>query len=346
MCVNPYIALRKDGNPVPVPCGKCLDCRKAFQTEWIFRLEQEAKRTVCPCFVTLTYDNDHLPIMADPETGELLSVVSKRDFQLFMKRLRKIGGDDLKNCRYFAIGEYGSKYNRAHMHAIIIAPSIHSAAQLDKYVKQAWQNGFVATKFATRKQFHYVCKYMNKIDDRRHLVKPFRLFSRSIGLNFLTDRMIDYYLTTFDRTAISGNARIGLPRYYKRKLDALSYQRCIGFKEAGLSYHDLLEDIKPVPGTKYFFLKDFTDRFVEIYNQACVTVKHSIDGVEFEEILSRPTRQQVWRHYVETHKAVKDMILEDERLLSECKIRNKLIGYEPVAYDLPAQVILKECQDD
>lgn len=346
MCVNPYIAIRKDGSPVAVPCGKCLDCRKAFQTEWIFRLEQEAKRTICPCFITLTYDNEHLPLEPDPDTGELLSVVSKRDWQLFMKRLRKIGGDDLKNCRYFAIGEYGSKFNRAHMHAIIIAPALHSASQLDKYVKQAWQGGFSVTRFATRKQFHYVCKYMNKIDDRHHLVKPFRLFSRSIGLNFLTDRMIDYYLSTFDRTCVSGKVRIGLPRYYKRKLDDISYSRCIGFKESGLSYSDLLEDIKPVPGTKYFFLREFTDNFGKYYEQACARVINSIDGVEFEQIISTPTRQQVWQHYVNTHKVVRDLILEDERLLSECKIKNKLIGAQPVAYDLPAQVILSECQED
>lgn len=340
MCVNPYIAIRKDGTPVPVPCGKCLDCRKQYQNEWIFRLKQESKRTLFPCFVTLTYDDEHLPMMADPKTGEVLSVVSKRDFQLFMKRLRKAGGDTLVGCRYFAVGEYGSKFNRAHMHAVLIAPALDCVETMRKLVEKCWTFGFTKVRFATDKQFHYVCKYMNKIDERFHLVPPFRLYSRSIGLNFLTDRMIDYYLTTFDRTCINGRNKIGLPRYYKRKLDLLS-EGVYMLKKAGLCYSDLLEDVTPVKGTKYYYLKDFSENFAEYYEQACTYCVHSIDGEFFYSLISRPTRQQVWRHYVNTHKAVADMILADSRLLSECQIRNRLLGRQPVSYNVTANILLE-----
>lgn len=41
----------------------------------------------------------------------------KKDFQLFMKRLRKEFPDD--HIRYFAAGEYGDKHLRPHYHAII-----------------------------------------------------------------------------------------------------------------------------------------------------------------------------------------------------------------------------------
>lgn len=344
MCVNPYIAKTSDGTPIPVPCGKCLDCRKQYQNEWIFRLRQEAKRTLFPCFITLTYNDEHLPLECDEETGEMLSVVRKRDWQLFMKRLRKNGKDYLHGCRYYAIGEYGSKMNRAHMHAILIAPNLDCVDTMRRLVEKSWCDkdgnplGYTKTKFASDNSYHYVCKYMNKIDDRFHLQKPFRLFSRSIGLNFLTDRMIDYYLTTFDRTCLNGRCRIGLPRYYKRKLDILSQGR-ESFKRSGLCYTDLLEDVRPVPGTKYYYLKDFTEHFAEYYEAASTYVTHNIDGIEFRELISRPRRQQVWQHYVNTHKAVKDMILEDARQLSDCKIRNKLIGRVPVSYNVTAQIL-------
>lgn len=344
MCVSPYIAKTSAGDPIPVPCGKCLDCRKQYQNEWIFRLRQEAKRTLFPCFITLTYNDEHLPMECDVETGEMLSVVRKRDFQLFMKRLRKNGGDFLHGCRYYAIGEYGSKFNRAHMHAILIAPAIDCVDRMRKLVEKSWCDrdgnslGFSSTKFANDNSYHYVCKYMNKLDKRFHLAPPFRLFSRSIGLNFLTDRIVDYYLTTFDRTCINGRARIGLPRYYKRKLDILSQGR-ESFKRSGLCYSDLLEDVTPVEGTKYFYLKDFTTHYWDYYNAACAYVIHSVDGVEFVECISTPTRQQVWQHYVNTHKAVKDMILEDARLLSECQIRNKLIGRVSVSYNVTAKIL-------
>ena len=344
MCVNPYIAVKKDGTPIPVPCGKCLDCRKQWQNEWIFRLTQECKRSVCPCFVTLTYNDKHLPLEPHPETGELQSVVVKKDVQNFMKRLRKYGGKLLNGCRYFAVGEYGSNFNRCHYHLILIAPAISQASELSDLVNRAWnsdgeQIGFTLTKYATDKQIHYVCKYMNKIDDREHLVKPFRLFSRSIGLNFLTDRMINYYLSTFDRTCINGKMRIGLPRYYKKKLDELSSSK-YGLKKAGLVYSDLLDDIRPVPGTKYFYLKDFTQNYGKYFSLAVADMAQHF--VEYEKLSDSQVRQWCWSTYVKTHKAVKDMILEDSRLLSECKIRNKLIGMRPVDYHLPASVILQE----
>lgn len=341
MCVNPYIARRKDGTPVPVPCGKCLDCRKQYQNEWIFRLTQEAKRSICPCFVTLTYNDENLPLECDELTGELVSVVVKRHVQLFLKRLRKNGGQMLSGMRYFAVGEYGAKYNRAHYHLIIIAPNLYRSNDLDKLVCQSWQLGFSKTRFATLKQFKYVCKYMNKLDDRFHLEKPFRLYSRSIGLNFLTQKMVDYYLSTFDRTCISGSYTIGLPRYYKRKLDEAS-EAVYTLNRAGLKYSDLLDDIQPVPGTKYYYMKDFTENFDWYYREACHYVKRTIDGYEFEMQMKRPTRQEVWRHYVHTHKHLEDLIYDDYRKLRAVKIRNKLIGYQSCSYKLPDEFILNE----
>lgn len=345
MCVNPYIAKTKDGKSIPVPCGKCLDCRQQYQNEWIFRLTQECKRTNFPCFVTLTYNDDNLPVDVDDSSGELLGVLVKRHVQLFMKRLRKNGGDYLKDCRYYAIGEYGSKFNRPHYHLILIAPHVPNVEYVRQLVDKCWDYGFTKTKFATSGSFHYVCKYMNKLDERFHLVKPFRLYSRSIGLNFLTDRMIDYYLTTFSRTCISGSCRIGLPRYYKRKLDLLSESRPM-LKRSGLCYSDLLDDVQPLPGTKYFYLKDFTENFDYYYKQAtCYLTAHMDDfNEDFLANVIHPTRQQVWRHYVNTHHAVQNLILQDSRLLKNCLIRNKLIGRVPTSMDalVTNDIILKE----
>ena len=58
-------------------------------------------------FITLTYDDAHLPY------NQSLSV---RDFQLFMKRLRKEFGSGV---RFFHCGEYGEKTGRPHYHAIL-----------------------------------------------------------------------------------------------------------------------------------------------------------------------------------------------------------------------------------
>jgi len=59
------------------------------------------------CFVTLTYDNEHLP-----PAGTLV----KRDLQLFMKRLRNARGSGV---RFYACGEYGDVNGRPHYHALL-----------------------------------------------------------------------------------------------------------------------------------------------------------------------------------------------------------------------------------
>lgn len=95
-----------------VPCGKCELCRDKKSREWSFRaICENATSTSMPYFLTLTYNNEHLP-----KCG-----IFKEEIQLFLKRLR-IKLDRLNvshNLRYVAVGEYGSKSQRPHYHMIL-----------------------------------------------------------------------------------------------------------------------------------------------------------------------------------------------------------------------------------
>lgn len=93
---------------VTLPCGKCIGCLLERSRQWAVRCMHEASLHEENCFVTLTYDDEHLP--AD---GSL----DRRAFPLFMKRLRK--AHDGKRIRYFHCGEYGSQSKRAHYHALL-----------------------------------------------------------------------------------------------------------------------------------------------------------------------------------------------------------------------------------
>lgn len=99
-----------------LPCGRCSHCRLKRSREWAIRCMHEASLYVPTvsnpdgrgnCFITLTYNTPHLP-----EFNSL----RKRDFQLFMKRLRKRFGSGI---RYYMCGEYGGKYGRPHYHALL-----------------------------------------------------------------------------------------------------------------------------------------------------------------------------------------------------------------------------------
>jgi len=90
-----------------VPCGQCIGCRLERSRQWAIRCLHESGLHERNCFITLTYDDEHLP-----EGGTLV----KQDWQLFIDRLRK---RFRTKVRYFHCGEYGEQTRRPHYHAIL-----------------------------------------------------------------------------------------------------------------------------------------------------------------------------------------------------------------------------------
>lgn len=99
----------------PIPCGRCIGCRLDYAHEWANRCLLESKYHTESCFVTLTYDDFHVPRVV--KNGEMFYSLSKRDFQLFIKRLRRRYPD--KRIRFFGCGEYGDQTFRPHYHIIL-----------------------------------------------------------------------------------------------------------------------------------------------------------------------------------------------------------------------------------
>lgn len=63
-------------------------------------------------FVTLTYNNEFLPVKRNG--GEVEMILSRRDLQTFLKRLRK--AIEPSKIRFYAVGEYGDESERPHYH--------------------------------------------------------------------------------------------------------------------------------------------------------------------------------------------------------------------------------------
>lgn len=82
-----------------------MGCRLERSRQWAVRCVHEASLHADNCFVTLTYDDEHLP-----GDGSL----EPRDVTLFLKRLRKRG-----RFRYLYCGEYGETRQRPHYHALL-----------------------------------------------------------------------------------------------------------------------------------------------------------------------------------------------------------------------------------
>lgn len=101
-----------DGKPPPfdlyVACGRCIGCRRERVRQWAARIVNESKSHDENAFLTLTYDDQHVP-----ENGSLVY----RDFQLFLKRYRRFVSP--RKLRFFMCGEYGERTGRPHYHAAV-----------------------------------------------------------------------------------------------------------------------------------------------------------------------------------------------------------------------------------
>lgn len=160
ICPNPILVRKGTDKEMYVPCGKCYYCRQNYRNMWITRLKAENLSSKDALFVTLTYDDEHLPFQEfyDTNTGEIFikQYPNKKDFQKFIKRLRK----DF-NFRYFAVPEYGETSGRVHWHVLFFFPFYVDKFIYDKIDNQ-WHNGNVFFGNVEDASITYVTKYVLK----------------------------------------------------------------------------------------------------------------------------------------------------------------------------------------
>lgn len=79
----------------PLACGQCIGCRLKRSREWATRCTHENQLHQESTFITLTYNDEHLPEsyntgkLDDQGKPILAGNLDHRDFQLFLKRLRQ-----------------------------------------------------------------------------------------------------------------------------------------------------------------------------------------------------------------------------------------------------------------
>lgn len=147
---------KTQGKYIQVPCGKCIFCCSAISRDWQNRLKKEFNHEYVSFFITLTYDDDNLPILpfeyalSDTTINKKYKSLRPNDYNLllynkhntnystngvpslcprdicnFIKRLRqnliRINENFSKDIKikYYCIGEYGPQTFRPHYHAVI-----------------------------------------------------------------------------------------------------------------------------------------------------------------------------------------------------------------------------------
>lgn len=146
LCRRPFV---KAG--VPYPCGQCMPCRYNRRRLWTHRIMLERLCHADACFVTLTYDDEHLPL----RDGKMVLV--PKDVQDWLKRLRK--EVDPVKIRFYAVGEYGEEKERPHYHVMLfgIGPVVAQGA-----VERTWRKGLIHVGVVTHDSASYVAGYTVK----------------------------------------------------------------------------------------------------------------------------------------------------------------------------------------
>lgn len=177
-------------------------------------------------FMTLTYDNLHLP---------LCQSICKRHLQLFFKRIRK--NWKLKNLKYYAVGEYGGKHGRPHYHIIFLGLPFHYIQKSAYYLKTLkkgginfelpeWDKGICNIQSLCPQNVKYTTGYIMKklkkdmdIYQDLGVCPPFSLISKGVGKTYITNLDkevkkddISYYIS-------KGTQKEYLNRYYREKLE-------------------------------------------------------------------------------------------------------------------------------
>lgn len=202
-----------------VPCGKCHKCKRARQNDWVFRLEQEQKNSVSSCFATLTYENPPLSFNGH-------QTLEPNDLKLFWKRLRKyisVYHSEYPSLKYYAVGEYGTKFLRPHYHAIIYNLP-HKLIQNNEKFTKIWGSGYCDIAGASGASMRYTCGYImqstwepSQDDDDRS--PQFSRMSQGLGRDYITDATLRYHKENLLPVVTKPGGIIQrLPRYLKEKI--------------------------------------------------------------------------------------------------------------------------------
>lgn len=225
--------------PMTIPCGYCIGCRLEKSRQWALRCVHESQMHKKNCFITLTFNDCSL------EKRGTLSLV-KRDFQLFMKRLRKhyVG----KKIRYYQCGEYGDLLGRPHYHACLFGVDFSedkvvwrrqgdSVLYRSRLLESLWPFGYSSIGDVTFESAAYVARYVTKKIYGQKALEHYTRFDTLTG-EILEERLPEY-------TAMSRRPGIGRGWYDKYRSDVYpkDHVHVRGKKSKPARYYDKLYEV-------------------------------------------------------------------------------------------------------
>lgn len=221
-----------------LPCGQCVGCRLERSRQWAMRCMHESQLHDENSFITLTFSDEHATESLD-----------YRDFQLFMKRLRKKFPN--KRIRFYMCGEYGEKFSRPHFHACLFGVGFYEDREVwrqlpsgsnlyrSKALEELWPFGFSSIGDVTFESAAYVARYVMKkmtgpkadehyeyVDEYGELRQRTPEFTRmslkpGIGADWIRRYKTDVFRGDGSAEVMVNGKAMKPPRYYDRFLEEL-----------------------------------------------------------------------------------------------------------------------------
>ena len=242
---NVLEALR-NGSAQLLPCGHCTACKLQQSKNWANRMEMELPYHNNAWFLTLTYDDEHVPYRytIDESTGEIITEnlsLCYKDMELFWKRVRaymKYHKRDNGKLMYFQAGEYGGKTHRPHYHTIVYDLNIKKD-ELKIYkqekgytyyncewISKLWGMGHVVITAAEWQNMAYTARYTAKKVYGKEGKKFYEelgiepekcIMSKGIGKKYYEEHKDKIYET--DKIQLLNGKTIKPPRYFDKLFD-------------------------------------------------------------------------------------------------------------------------------
>lgn len=140
LCISPY----RPRKGAEFGCGRCLPCRINRRRMWTARSVLESLTCSVSSFITLTYDEEHIPPRFTLVPGHV---------EEFRYKARYRWGP----FRYYFVGEYGTASWRPHYHALLfgLAPSLEELTEV-------WGKGRCHVGICTPDSAAYCAGYVTK----------------------------------------------------------------------------------------------------------------------------------------------------------------------------------------
>lgn len=209
-----------------IPCGNCWSCKLNYSAQWATRIMAEVENSEHNYFLTLTYNDNNIPIAESIEYKEHIyhndgtwsGTLWEKDVQTFLNSLRKyFERKGHTGIKYYYCGEYGTETLRPHYHMILMNCPLNINKFYDTHVdknfkahwksteiENYWSKGMIDLAEVEWSSAAYVARYCmkkisNNVDKSDYCkigkIPEFVRMSRNpgIGMTYYHDHKYDIY---------------------------------------------------------------------------------------------------------------------------------------------------------